>query len=142
MNRAANARADARSASRAIDRKVRDHVIPTNLSAFAKFGLDVEVIDDTKVRVADRYLFYPATGFWRSNEGSLRGYNARTLIADALIGEELRGHITLLPEIEESPAASALLMIAPPLATEVDPDNQDEAAAGVPTASKLPEVAL
>ncbi|BEV44387.1 hypothetical protein [Afipia carboxidovorans] len=139
MSKAAHARADARSASRAIDRKVKERVIPNNLAPFAKYGLLVDVIDEATVRIADKYLFFPATGFWRSNEGSLRGYGARTLIADALIGEELRSHVTLLPEIEESPAV-APLMIAPPLCAD-DPDNQ-AVSAGVPTAATLPVNAL
>jgi hypothetical protein len=46
-------------------------------------GLSVEVVDEGRYRVAGRFEFWPATGWWKETDGKRCGYEARRLIQAA-----------------------------------------------------------
>lgn len=104
-------------------------IIPANLHAFERTGLAIEKVDDLTYRVSDIYLFFPATGYWRSSDWSVCGYGPGTLIAQARIS----AGFAMLQEITETPAGRDSDVHQYPV-----PDTHENIAesAGVPT--KLP----
>lgn len=119
----------------AIKRDIAHTVIPNAVAAVQRAGFSITDIDGAKHHVDNRYVFYPATGYWRTLDSSLSGYGTNTLIAEARIGEALR-HVTLVPAITETPAGRDSGGIFEPPNSDPDPDKSAESA-GVPSSSML-----
>lgn len=62
---------------------LRRSTIPAAMRMIAQAGLTAQPIDVGAELVAGKFEFYPTLGWWRSVDGTRRGYNARTLIQAA-----------------------------------------------------------
>ena len=123
-------------ATREAIRKVERSTIPAGLTAVGNAGLKCERIDETSYRVADGYLFFPATGFWRHADG--HGYTAQTLIAHTRRSPVIKP----ISFISESSAVTERVGIAPDMNNSGDPDKRDPVAAGEHITTALPANAL
>lgn len=61
--------------------KARDPKAAAASIEFHRRNIDVVEVDKLQWKVAGRFGFWPATGYWRELEGGRQGYGTRTLIA-------------------------------------------------------------
>ena len=121
-------------------------LVPSRVDALKQAHVQHTLLDGDHYRVEERFEFFAATGYWRSLDGKVRGYNVGSLISEVRL-DNVSLHVTLPPAIHQSPAAARdSAAIVPPLnSSENDPDIRAEAAAGDlshlgPSASLLPKV--
>lgn len=55
--------------------------IPAAKSRLEAAGIMIDATDVRCWRIADHWLFWPATTFWRAEDRSRQGYDVRSLIA-------------------------------------------------------------
>lgn len=50
------------------------------LGLFASAGIVAVKQEDGRLRISDRFNYWPATDYWKATDGSRQGYTARRLI--------------------------------------------------------------
>lgn len=64
---------------------------PAAMSMLTAANVSFFLIDKHHVSVADTFLFWPATGYWRDKARTIEGNGARKLIAEIAIRQENAG---------------------------------------------------
>ncbi len=64
-------------------RMAEQSTIPAALAILDRAGIAYERQDEQTYRVADRFVFFPVTGFWRTEDRRHQGHGARELVQAA-----------------------------------------------------------